>query len=173
MENLDYEFIHLDIFTEPDRTRLKDISPIMKIPVLVNPPETIYDSRQIFRYLCESSVHPKLNWDQENTLTIIDGVNDSLINLLLLKRAGINIDQDNQYISSQYQRVKLSLIELNKMAQRGDFKYWDYPSMCLYALIDWVNFRSLYDMKHFVDLNTFMGQFQNDDIVKSTDPRLA
>lgn len=171
MENIDYEFIHLNIFETKDREELKKISPLLKIPVLVNEPDIIFDSRQIFRYLCESSVHPRIDLEQENLLTIIDGLNDTLITLFAFKRAGLEFPETNSYYQANLERIQLSLKYLEQEASAGRFQYWDYPTMCLYSLIDWIDFRQLADLSKCPNLLSVQQCFADYDIVKSTDPR--
>jgi glutathione S-transferase len=173
MENLDYEFVNMNIFEEKDRQVLRQLSPILKIPVLVNDPEKIYDSRQIFRYLCESSVHPKLDWEQENALTIIDGVNDSLIQLYMLKRSNIDYNDNDLLISANLERIKLGLDWIDEAFARNYFNYWDYLSMSLYCLLDWAQFRELIDLKNYQNFLKFLAQYEDEAILKETDPRLT
>lgn len=171
MENIDYEFIHLNIFEDKDRNELKKISPLLKIPVLVNEPDTVFDSRQIFRYLCESSVHPRIDLEQENLLTIIDGLNDTLITLFAFRRAGLEFPEENTYYQAHNERIQLSLAYLENEAASERFKFWDYPCMCLYSLLDWIQFRQLADLSKYPNLLNVLQSFADYDIVKSTDPR--
>jgi glutathione S-transferase len=173
MENLEYEFVSMNIFEEKDRQVLRQLSPILKIPVLVNDPEKIYDSRQIFRYLCESSVHPKLDWEQENALTIIDGVNDSLIQLYMLKRSNIQYNENDLLISANLERIKLGLEWIDEAFTRNYFNYWDYLSMSLYCLLDWSQFRELVDISSYKNFKKFLSQYEDETVVKETDPRLT
>jgi len=173
MENLEYEFVKMNIFEEKDRKVLRELSPILKIPVLVNDPEKIFDSRQIFRYLCESSVHPKLDWEQENALTIVDGVNDSLIQLYMLKRSNIQYNESDLAISANNERIQLGLQWIDEAFARNYFSYWDYLSMSLYCLLDWAQFRELIDLKHYKNFHNFLSQYEDEAIVKETDPRLT
>lgn len=170
MENVDYQFVPLSIYEEKDRKILNKITPIGKIPVLENGHETILDSRQIFEYLCESSVHPRLNWEKKNTLTIIDGVNDTLINLLMLERSNIVVPQDSNFYKYNMERLNDGFKEIDRLASLGEFDQWDYPSICLYCLLDWVKFRGLYDLSPFKNFDSFLEKFNDDPCVIETKP---
>ena len=170
MENIEYEFVPLNIYETEGRKILNKVTPIAKIPVLENGHETILDSRQIFEYLCESSVHPRLDWEKKNILTIIDGVNDTLVNLLLLERSNISIPKDSPFYLNNMERVREGLKELDRLASRGEFEQWDYPSICLYCLLDWVQFRKLYDLSAFSHFPAFLERFKDDPCVIETKP---
>lgn len=170
MENIDYEFIPLNIFEEKDRAILNKVTPIGKIPVLENGHETILDSRQIFEYLCESSVHPRINWERKNLLTLIDGVNDTLINFLLLNRSQIEIPKDSQFYKVNVERIEEGLKELDRLVARKEFEQWDYASMCLYCLLDWIKFRGLYDLSPYKNFESFLDKFKDDPCVIETKP---
>lgn len=170
MENIDYEFISLDVYEGEGRKTIQKVSPLAKIPVLENPPETIFDSRQIFEYLCESSVHPKLDWDRKNVLTIIDGINEAFVNFALLRRSNIEVPKDSLYGMINWDRIDNGMKELDHMIAKGEFDQWDYASMSLYCLIEWVEFRKLKDLSEYKNLKVFMDKFKDDPIVKETKP---
>lgn len=170
MENLEYEFIPLDIYQGEGRKKLLELSPVAKIPVLENAPDIIYDSRQIFEYLCESSVHPKLDWERKNILTIIDGITESLVNFIILKKSQIKIPKDSLYGRINWERVEIGFKEIERLILQGKFDQWDYASMSLYALVDWASFRELKDFSQYSQIQNFMKKFKDDPIVKETKP---
>jgi glutathione S-transferase len=171
MENIDYEFVHLNIFEESDREVLRKHSPILKIPVLVNGDEKIFDSRQIFRYLCEAGIHPRLDWEQENALSIIDGAGDSLISLYMLKRSNIDYPDDALVIKSNVERIELSLDWLDEAFARNYFNTWDYLTMSLYSLLAWGKFRNLVNLDNYKHFNDLIAKYADEPIVLDTKPK--
>lgn len=173
LENKDYEFVNLDIFAEQDRKLLTDANPAQKIPALIDGNKCIYDSGVIYRYLNEKFHMPKLDWQQENILTLIDAVNDSLVSMLIMKRSGFDIEQDKFFFNLQRERCQQVLTVLEKECVEGRFTQWNYLTMSLYALLDWVQFRALYDLTPFSALNEFRSDLSDKSIIKQTDPRTA
>lgn len=171
LANVEHEFINLNIFTKDDRAILAEKNPTLKIPMIEDGDTVIFDSRVIFRYLSEKFNASGLSWEQENLLTVIDAANDSLVQLLLLKRSGFNTDDDVMFFRLQKERIQGILSCLNDNVKNGDFSDWDYPSICLYALLDWIAFRSLFDTSAFLHLGAFYQAHSDREEVKATAPK--
>src|SRR5690606_33051853 len=116
--------------------------------------------------LCESSVHPKLDWERKNLLTLIDGINESLVNLVLLKKSEIEIPKDSLYGRINWERIDNGFKEIERLIIQGEFDQWDYASMSLYALVEWASFRGLKDFSKSTQIQIFMDKFKDDPIVK-------
>lgn len=171
LANNEHEFINMDIFAGDDREDLAARNPAMKIPMIEHDGETIFDSRVIYRYLSEKLSFPSPSWEQENHLTVIDAVNDSLVQILMLQRSDIDTDADHMYFRIQRERVDTSLRYLDDLVERGFFNDWHYPSICLYCLIDWVEFRMLHDLSDVANLREFHENNADRIEVTATDPR--
>jgi len=168
----DFDFVNLDIFANSeDRKLLTDNNPAQKVPALLDEEQCIYDSRVIFRYLSQKHEQPSLTWPQENLLTLIDAANDSLISLFLLTRSGLDTREDRFFFNLQHERVEKTFLALEQAANKGEFEQWHYPAICLYCLLDWVEFRQLYDFNPLADLVEFYQVNTNNSGVKETDPR--
>jgi len=166
-----HRFSDLDIYNI-DREALRQKTPIMRIPVLIDGDRTVYDSRIIARYIAAEKLKtPSLNWDEENLISIIDGATDALIALLLIKRSGIDVEADQLYIKLQKDRAATTLNELEKLVAKKAFEQWNYPSICLYTLLDWAEFRSMIDLGELPNLKAFKECNQNRESVAATDPR--
>ncbi|WP_286233745.1 glutathione S-transferase family protein [Thalassotalea sediminis] len=172
LEDKDYDFVNLDIFAEQDRTLLTEKNPAQKIPALIDDDLCIYDSRVIYRYLVEKFDEPKLSWPQENLLTLIDSVNDALVSTLILKRSDIDTMQDALFFNLQRERTKTVLATLDTAVANGEFNQWHYPAICLWCLLDWVDFREMTTWHNFTHLVQFFQQNASRVILHSTDPRL-
>lgn len=167
----DVDLVNLDIFASEDRQILTDNNPAQKVPALVDGELSIYDSRVIFRYLSQKYQQSALTWPQENLLTLIDAASDSLVSLLLLKRSGLDINEDKFFFNLQHDRIEQVFSTLAKAVHDGDFEHWGYPAICLYCLLDWTEFRQIYNFSSFADLVEFQRASANYEGIVKTDPR--
>ncbi|GAA5139335.1 glutathione S-transferase family protein [Thalassotalea piscium] len=173
LEDTAVEFINLDIFNQEDRALLTASNPAQKIPALIDNELCIYDSRVIYRYLAEKYQQPSLTWQQENLLTLIDAANDSMVSMLQLTRSGVDVNQDSLFFNLQRERVEQVMNYLNKSVENGEFTQWNYVAICLFCLLDWLAFRSLYNWEKYSDLKRFYERVNTQLGVNKTDPRLA
>ena len=167
----DVELVNLDIFASEDRQLLTDNNPAQKVPALVDGELCIYDSRVIFRYLSQKYRQSAPTWPQENLLTLIDAASDSLVSLLLLKRSGLDISEDKFFFNLQHDRIEQVFSVLAKSVSDGGFENWGYPAICLYCLLDWTEFRQIYDFSSFAELVEFQRVSANYEGIAKTDPR--
>ncbi|OBP15053.1 glutathione S-transferase [Rheinheimera sp. SA_1] len=168
-----YEFISLNIFETAGRETLVQLNPTRKVPMLQDGELVIFDSGVIFRYLCQKLQLPALSWADENRLTMINAVNDSLVEILLCQRSGFDTHSDKLFFNLQHERVVGTLQVLEQQAAAGQFDDWDYLAMSLYCLLDWAEFRQLTDLKPYPALQQFVQAAQDRPGVVQTDPRLA
>ncbi len=167
----DYQFVNLDIFAEQDRQLLTENNPAQKVPALLDDDQCIYDSRVIYRYLAQKYQQPPLNWDQENLLTLIDSVNDSLVATLLLQRSDIDTMQEGLFFNLQRERIANVFQVLDNEVANGAFNDWHYPAICLWCLLDWTEFRQLAKWQQLPNLLSFYQQQASRVILAETDPR--
>ncbi|MFT5758276.1 MAG: glutathione S-transferase [Alteromonadaceae bacterium] len=166
-----YEFVELDIFSSAGREILTKNNPVQKIPVLIDDDGVcIYDSRVIYRYLANKYNDDALTWPQENQLTLIDAANDALINLLLLSRSQLDSSEDRLFYNLQHERIEQVLNALDQKVEDGEFEQWSYPAICLFCLLDWIDFRALYNVKNYVHLVAFKQVVLNKKGTKETAP---
>lgn len=168
----DYEFINLNIFDPEERKVLESYNPAMKVPMLLDGDQPIFDSRVIFRYLNSKSQRETLSWNEENLLTLIDNANDSLVTLLLSGRSGFDVTPDKLIIKLQHDRINNTFAELEHAVKDGQFAQWNYSAICLFCLLDWTLFRSLQDLSPYPALSEFHQAMLSKPMVAETDPRL-
>lgn len=168
-----FEFVTLNIFEQQDRAVLIQHNPARKVPMLQDGDQVIFDSGVIYRYLAAKFQLPPLSWAQENQLTLINAVNDSLVELLLCKRSGFDVQEDKLFFNLQHERIQAILQQFETDVGAGKFQQWDFISISLYALIDWMLFRELVDLTPYPALLQYLKQFADQPAVKTTDPRLA
>ncbi len=172
-EACNYDFVSLNIFEGEGRELLKAHNPTLKVPMLLDGEQPVYDSRVIFRYLCQKLGREPLRWEEENRLTVIDAANDSFVPLLLLERSGVDTQRDAMFFRLQRERIERTLELLEAQVADGQFRSWDYPAICLFCLVDWVMMRELYDFSCLPHLRSFRDQQLGRPGVAETDPRHA
>ena len=168
-----HEFINLNIFAPDDRETLAAINPTLRIPMLVDDNQTIFDSAVIQRYIAGKLALSTLSWYQENQLTVINAVNDSLVMLLQCSRSGFDTSDDILFFNLQKERVATSLYVLEQQAANGEFANWNYVTMALYSLVDWVLFRELVELDDYPALLQCVVNNAQQAGVKQSDPRLG
>lgn len=171
LNDVDYEFIELDIYSESGSAALQKYNPAMKIPMLLDDEQPVYDSRVIFRYLSEKLDRPALSVTEENQLTLIDAAVDGHIILMMAGRSGIDTGQDMLLCNLQRNRLAQTLPVLDNWAAEGVFSQWQYPAICLFSFLDWVCFRNLLDLSAWPGLKAFHQAQQHRPGVQITDPR--
>lgn len=171
LANTEHEFINLNIFEGEGREILASKNPTLKVPCLEDDGQMIFDSRVIHRYLMAKFDYPTLSWDEENQLTLIDGANDSFVSLFMLKRSGIEASADTLFVRLQKERIVSTLTLLDEMVEAGEFDSWTYPSIALFTLIDWVEFRNLHPLNTLENLKAFREKHIDRIEITATDPR--
>lgn len=172
MKDFQYDFEKVDIFNSADRAKLVEKNPTLKIPMLEDGDTIVLDSGVIFRYLSQKASLPSLSREQENLLTLIDSANDSLVQIFLLSRSDIDTSADKLYFRLQRERFDVIFGELNKAVEQGKFDEWNYASLSLFCLLDWVEFRARYDFSTLPALVAFHAEHATREEAKASDPRL-
>lgn len=169
----DFEFVNLNIFAGADRETLASINPALRIPMLDDNGQVIFDSGVIYRYLAAKLALAPLSWYQENQLTVINAVSDSLVMLLQCNRSGMDTSEDKLFFNLQRERVATSLYVLEQQAANGEFARWNYVAMALYSLIDWTLFRELLELDDYPALLQFARENKHQAKIADSDPRLG
>lgn len=171
LEGHSYEFIPLDIYSEAGRAELETYTPAMKVPMLVDEEHSVYDSRVIQRYLNQKLKKEQLSWEDENLMSLIDSLQESFIILLMSHRSGIDTSDDRLILNLQKDRIARTMPVLEQATKDGDFNQWQYPAICLFTLLDWIQFRELFDLGDYPALTSFHAAQLDKKIVQQTDPR--
>lgn len=170
LEGMDYRFEAVDLYNDEKRAEYASISPIKKLPVLVDGEQTVFDSHVICEYLRRKQGAPDLPIEQHNLIAAIDGVNDSLIVLFMGTRSGLEVSPSALLFKLQLERIPDTLAWLNAQATQGAFDEWHMATIALIALLDWAEFRNLYDFSDYPALLAAREAHQKRDIVKATYP---
>jgi glutathione S-transferase len=150
------DFREMNVFEAQDATLLNKINPLNQIPVLQHEEKTIWDSRQIFQYLNRLHQFEKLSWQDENLLTGIEGAMDSAIALMLMKRSGMNVEENFMYVQRQKDRIESVLDFLRPYLSDRGIKEWNFASMTLYAFLDWGLYRHMINIDSRPECKKFL-----------------
>jgi glutathione S-transferase len=171
--NIPFDFKELNIYEGQDAIELGKINPINQIPVLVDGETTIWDSRQIFNYLNSFHRFQNMDWQDENTLTAIDGAMDAGVSLLLMKRSGINTNEPLLYVQRQKERIDSILDYLKPYIKDRALKVWNFHTISLYCFIDWAIFRSIISIDNRPECQALLDKYKDQEIVTQTQiPRI-
>lgn len=171
MANIEYEFVEVDVYAPKDRAMLLSYNPTLKIPMLLDAEQVILDSGVIYQYLVQQQNAGAISLSQQNLLSAIDAANDSFVHLFLLQKSGVENMPDKLFFKLQNERILAVFQHLNKAVSGPDFEHWDYLSISLFAMLDWINFRSLYDFTDYSELTAFHKKHRTRPEVIATDPR--
>lgn len=166
MEDLPYDFKELDIFSPEGAKILNEVNPINQLPALVDGDQKIWDSRQIYNYLCFKHELPKMTWDEENILTAIDSAASSGVTILLMRRSGL--PEDVMYSKRQHERISSVLDYLKPYILDNALKEWSFNTMSLYSFLDWAIFRNIFSIEDRPECQKFLDAHAERQIVKET-----
>jgi glutathione S-transferase len=169
----EYVFVPIDIFAQDARAKFLKISPLLKLPVLEIGGQAIWDSRVIFNQLCARGYHRPLTLGEENFLTAISDVSDSLVQTLLAKRSGVTFPVGTPLEISHRERIENTFGYLDQAAGEGAFAQWNFLGMSLYALLDWVEFRNLAPLDSYRHLKSCLEKNRDRPRIPESDPRLT
>lgn len=173
LESIPYEFRELNIYEGVDGVELNKVNPINRIPVLIDGDKTIWDSRQIFQYLNQKHQLFATDWNDENLVTAVDGLLDSGVALVLMKRSGMNIKEPYMYVQRQKDRIDSILDYLSKDYLKSEkSQHWNFVSISLLSFIDWAIFRDIADFSQRPEFIEFFNRFKDKPVMVKTDPRL-
>lgn len=162
--NIPHELRIVDYTKEDGNNYLKSVNPINKLPVLIDGEKTIYDSRVIYNYLSKKNNWRELSIAEENIVTMIDGAMDSSINLFVLARGGLDLENGNTYIKRQKERITAildSLVPWVKTLDANNPDHWNFLTISLYSYLFWLNFRKLNDLNSYPEFKKFLEDFSN------------
>lgn len=160
-----------DMYGKDDQ-KVSALNPLKRVPVLLVDGRPLFESRVIYNHLCKALGRRALDLDDENALSVVDTVQDQLIQTFLMKKFAHPIDNENDYFKRHADRRVRMLNYLRAEVIAGRFDRWDYPAMSLLSLIDWAMFRSTLTAEELSGpLAKFLEQGRRHPLVEATDPR--
>lgn len=163
-ERVAFEMKAINYSEEPGTSYLKSVSPINKLPVLVDGTQKIFESRVIYNYLGRKHHWQPLNIEQENLLSASYSGMDTCADLFRLKKSGLELTSENAYIKRQKERIPSVLDYLSPWAKTLDAhnaEHWNFPSMSLYSFLYWAQFRGMLTLSDRPEFLQFLEAFQN------------
>lgn len=168
LQDIPFEFRELNIFEAQDAAVLNKINPLNQVPVLQHNEKTIWDSRQIFQYLNEIHHFQKMSWEDENLLTGIEGAMNSGVSLLLMKRSGMNIDENYMFIMRQKDRLESVLDHYRPYIETTALSEFDFAAMTLYSFLDWALFRNIISIEKRPECRKFLETYASHPAILNT-----
>ena len=126
MQDIEHEFVLVDIFNSRDRSTIAKDNPSLKIPMLKHADQVLLDSSVIQQYVESQNKITPLSWPQKSLLSTIDAASDSLVQLLILSRSDIDISADKMYFRIQRERLDVVFAHLEQSASENAFGEWNY-----------------------------------------------
>lgn len=169
LETIPYELKEMNIYETEDALALNKVNPVNQVPVLLDGDKAIWDSRVIFNYL--NSIHKfmDLTWEDENTLTAIDGALSSGVALFLMKRSGMEISEPYMYVNRQKERMDSVIQYLTPYMEGKGLAEWNFITMSLYCFLDWASFRGILDITPYPAAKKFLDTHSARIVVKHTE----
>ncbi|MBI2377823.1 MAG: glutathione S-transferase family protein [Deltaproteobacteria bacterium] len=148
--------------TEAGQNELRTLTPIWKVPVLDANERVIFDSHVICDFLVRRFGNRNLRtdsgearWREQNLLTVIDGAQDSAVNVYYLR----DVDPSStSYLQKQRDRVESAMNWLDKQLVGiwlSETPRLGLTEIALYSMIDWMRFRGAYDVTRHPMLTKF------------------
>lgn len=147
MHNIPFTFKEINIYEADGGIEINKVNPMNQIPVLLDGEKKIWDSRIIFNYI---NLHHKLeniDWEDENNLSAIDGALSAGVALFLLRRSGININEQYMVIGRYKDRMESVLDYFKPYLQNDGLKEWNFLTMSIYSFLNWATVREIISIK--------------------------
>jgi len=174
LADTEHEFEVVNVFGA-DREKIKKVNPTLKIPMFeddkLEGTDVLFDSGLVYRYLVAQYDFAGLSFAQQNLLAVIDACNESLVNMMIMRRSEIDTSEDKLYFNIQRERQKVSFDLLEQEVSKGSFADWNYLAISLVVLVEWAQFRNLYEFSDYPNLLKFVANSQERVGVKETAPK--
>lgn len=158
---LGLELDWVDTTTEAGQAKLREVTPLWKVPTLLLDGEPVFDSAIIVRTLLQQAgpgpfvVPDPSDFATQNLITVIDGALDSLINTFyLVVQNGVSPDSA-VYLKKQQERAAAALRWLDARVrgdQLGPQPGFGLPELALLTAIDWMRLRNAYPIERHENL---------------------
>jgi glutathione S-transferase len=106
-------------------------------------------------------------------LTAIEGAMASGITLLLMKRSGMNIEENFMFTARQKDRIESVLDYLKPSFNDKALKEWNFASMTTFSFLDWATFRNIVSLEKRPECRKFLDQHAHrPDVVATIIPKV-
>jgi glutathione S-transferase len=166
------------INTAPDagQAKLREVSPIRKVPAAAIDGRTIYDSHVIIDWLVTTRgwhdlAPPRDPWRSANILNAIDSALDSIVQLFYLRRDGVAID-GTPFATRQLERTEAIFAWLApQLTKNHTFEgAFGLPEIALITTLDWMEFRDQYPKERMTAFDALRAVFRERASLAATRP---
>ena len=139
----------IDTAPEAGQARLREVTPIRKVPVAVVGGRTLFDSRAIVDWLVTTRGYGELepardHWRDLNVVNAIDGALDSVIQTFYLKRDGIDAKPFAERQLARAEAIFAWLGDQLAPDRRSFGRGFGFAELSLVCALDWMDFRGTY-----------------------------
>lgn len=166
--DLSYELKEINPYDEQGGSELNKINPVNQIPVLVDGKNVVWDSRQIFNYLNSIHKFQAMNLDDENLLTVIDGMMNAGVTLMQLKRSGLAADSDFFLNVRSRERMESTLSYLRPFLLSEEAAQWNFHTMSIISFLEWAVFRDIISLDNRPECVSFLARHNSHKLVQLT-----
>lgn len=147
---------------------LAKITPVNKVPLLIDGENKVFDSRVIINYVSKRHNLPALTLEEENLVSVIYGGLDAGVILFLMKKDGFDLEHSSFFVKRNRERI-YSALEYAKSALGGLQGKWNYPAMALFSFLYWGEARlGMFKVSDYPELAAFQKSMENAPGVKET-----
>lgn len=177
--NLSHEFVKISTIlkpTEEEKQLVEDNNPLIKIPVLKDGENTVFDSRVICNYLInkaknqgeEKPFGDNLSIEQENIITVALGICESaVIRIIFSLTTDLNLDEG--YLQHSLKRIAKSLDYLDSRERLGH--EFGLPELTLICTLDFLEKRNIIEWRKYKNIEKIYESYKNQpSLVKTSIP---
>ena len=174
----------VDTSTEEGQAKLREASPIWKVPALETDNALVYDSRIIVNLLAQRYGGDKIaavatdDVETNNVLTVIDGALDALINCFYLGRDGVTPEAAS-YLAKHRERAASAMAWLESKAEAGALgelgagEGITLVDIALGTTLAWMGFRQTYEVGGHPTLAAALARYEARPSFKATMPPVS
>lgn len=171
------EVERIDTATEDGQAKLREVTPIRKVPVAVVDGRMLFDSRVIIDWLFTTRgfgalTPPRDRWREANLLNAIDAAADSVIQVFYLRRDGVPVD-GTPFAQRQLERAQAIFTWLGGELAPNGVSFGGGFGLCeisLCAMLDWMDFRKVFPTEQATQLAALRAAWRERPSMVATRP---
>lgn len=167
--NIAFDFKPLNFVDDAKAAaELAKITPVNKVPLLIDGENKVFDSRVIINYVSKRQNLPALTLEEENLVSVIYGALDAGVILFLMKKDGFDLERSNFFVKRNRDRIHSALEYVIPVVGKLR-ENWNYPAMALYSFLYWGEARlGMFKVSDYPELANFQKAMENAPGVKET-----
>ena len=143
---------------------LAQLSPINKVPLLIDGDKKIFDSRVIMEYLRKKYSLPERSLEEENLVSAIYSCIDASVTLFLMHKDGFDINAKGFFLDRQRARIPNNLNFITAWVKKlnpENSQDWNYASMSLFSYLYWAEARDMLNLSEHPVMEDFVKKFSH------------